>query len=152
MINFTVPDEFIVQRNERKEKYNARGRDDKKHLMDIDCELFEYYHLEEVPGYSDDDRWEIDMVKGHKNIDCKCITKWYNISQMKMCYLLRQHGATTHFQFWEWTERPDRPLEAGDEVVMQDLGTIKYWDVLKNIQPSGYNGGYYVNVRKLLNV
>ena len=116
--------------------------------MDIDAELYEYYYLKHM-GFNDDDRWQIDMISPENHrIDCKCITKWYNISQMKMCYLLRQHDITTHFEFWEWTDRPDRPLEVGDMPQMRKLVRVPYWDVMSNIQPSKFNGGYYVDVRK----
>ena len=149
MITYKVPAEFIEQRAERKDKYNPRGRDDRRHLMDIDAELYEFYHIWETGGlFHDDERWEVDMTLDDYFIDCKCITKWYNISQMKMCYLLRQHGITTHFEFWEWVDRPDRPLEEDDYVQMRKLALVPYWDVMKNIQPSKFNGGYYVDVRK----
>ena len=148
MITYTVPLAFIEQRDLRQLQYNARGRDLNRHLMDIDAELYEYYHIHEAE-YEDDDRWEVDMVLDNQHfIDCKCIAKWYNISQMKMCYLLRQHGITTEFEFWEWVSRPDRPLEPGDEVSMRQLNVVPYWDVMKQIQPSKFNGGYYVDVRK----
>ena len=149
MINYTVPQDFIDQREVRKEKYNPRGRDDTRHRMDIDAELYEYYLINNLDsGAMDDDRWEVDYQLGRKKVDCKCITKWYNIGQMKMCYLLRQQGITTHFEFWEWVDKPDRPLEAGDEVSMRSLAMVKYWDTLKNVQPSKFNGGYYVDIRK----
>ena len=148
-IAYVVPIEFINQRDLRQQKYNARGRDLRQHLMDIDAELYEYYLINEKK-YEDDDRWEVDFKSGGTTYDAKCISKWYNISQMKMCYLLRQHGITDKFSFWEWQVRPDRPLEAGDHVVMNHLLTKDYWDIMKNIQPSKFNNGYYVDVRKML--
>ena len=110
MITYQVPKEFIHQRDERAKKYNRRDRsEESKHLMDIDAELYEYYCIHEQ-GYIDDDRWEVDMLHGSETIDCKCIDKYYNISQYKICYLLRQHGITDTFEFWEWSHRPPRPL------------------------------------------
>ena len=147
MITYTVPADFIEQREARKLKYNPRDRDDRQHRMDIDAELFEYRLLQD-PIYDDDDRWEVDYSLDGKTYDAKCITKWYNISQYKMCYLLRQHGITDYFTFWEWTDKPGRPLQEGDIVQMRELAVVPYWDVMKNIQPSKFNGGYYVDVRK----
>ena len=149
MTAYIVPQQFIDQRNERAEIYNPRGRSKERHLMDIDAELYEYYLINEKK-YEDDNRWEVDFKSGETTYDAKCITKWYNISQMKMCYLLRQHGVTDKFSFWEWQVRPDRPLETGDHVVMNHLLTKDYWDIMKHIQPSKFNGGYYVDVRKML--
>ena len=149
MITYTVPKEFIAQRNERAKKYNRRDRSESKHLMDIDAELYEYYCIHEQE-YINDDRWEVDMLHGSETIDCKCIDKYYNISQYKMCYLLRQHGVTDTFEFWEWSHRPPRPLQENDEVMMNPLIRLDYWDVMKNIQPSKFNQGYYVDIRKML--
>jgi hypothetical protein len=147
-IRYSVPQAFIDQREERKLKYNSRDRDDRQHRMDIDAELYEWYYLNHM-GFRDDERWEIDMISPENDrIDCKNITKWYNISQYKMCYLLRQHEITTHFEFWEWVDKPGRPLETDDMVQMRKLCRVPYWDVMKNCQPSKFNGGYYVDIRK----
>ena len=146
---YIVPQDFIDQREERLGQYNRRDRTERRHRMDIDAELYEYFLINEA-DYDDDDRWEVDFKDDATTYDAKCISRWYNISQMKMCYLLRQHGITDKFVFWEWQDRPDRPLEAGDHVVMNHLITKPYWDIMSNVQPSKYNNGYYVDVRKML--
>ena len=34
--------------------------------------------------------------------------------------------------------------------MMNPLIRLDYWEVLKNIQPSKFNQGYYVDIRKML--
>ena len=150
---YKVPEAFIEQRNERQGKYKLFGRTPYHQLMDIDAELYEYDLINEC-GYEDDDRWQVDFVHEGVTHDAKCIDKWYNISQRKLCSLLRQRKITDKFTFWEWQVRPDRPLEAGDHVVMNHLITKPYWDVMDKLQPSGYPkanpSGYYIDIRKML--
>ena len=148
-ITYKVPSDFISQRDQRASEYNPRGRDTRRFLMDIDCELFEYYHIHELGGvYGEDPRWEVDLELDGKTYDCKNIGKYYNISQYKTCYLLRQLDVTDYLWFWEWVERPNRPLKSGDEVTMRDLATVPFRTALKNMQPSQFNQGYYIDVRK----
>ena len=149
VVNITVTQDFIDQRDARAKKYNARGRSDLELRMDIECEVFEWHMIKEGK-WKDDDRWEID---GHcpvyGAVDVKFVKKWYNIPCQKMVYLLRQRDITNSFMFCEWVERPERLLEAGDEVAVRVLGAIDYWELIDSLRTSKYNG-FYVDVKRQL--
>lgn len=155
VINIPVTQDFIDQRDERAGMYNPRGRSEFQLKKDIECEIYEY-HMINIGEWDDDERWQVDGVcPDLGNVDVKFITKWYNISQYKMLYLLRQRDITEHFVFCEWTDRPKRLLQAGDVVGIRCLGHVPYWTLIDGIQPSGFAGsdgrkGYYADARRLL--
>lgn len=149
IINIPVTQDFIDQRDARAKKYNARGRSEVELRLDIECEVFEWHMIKEGK-WKDDDRWQVDGICPiYGAVDVKFIKKWYNVSCQKMVYLLRQRDITRHFIFCEWASRPDRLLEAGDEVSVRWLGGLSYWDVIDNLQTSKYNG-FYIDAKRLL--
>jgi len=148
-ISITVEQDFIDQRDERSKKYNPRGRTGLQLRLDIECELFEWYMIE-THKWQGDTRWEIDGVCPiYGNVDVKFIKKWYNLSCQKLIYILRQRKLVDHFIFCEWNERPERLLEAGDEVKVNILGALQYWEALDNLKTSQFNG-YYIDVKKII--
>jgi len=83
------------------------------------------------------------------NVDVKFIDKFYNIAHKKMAYLAWQSTDVETFVFCEWVNRPERLLKAGDEVEINVIGILSYMDFLKNLRPSKFNAGYYVNARQV---
>ena len=145
----TVTQDFIDQRDARAEKYNPNGRTLEKLKLDIECEIYEWAMIKEG-HWADYDGWKVDGVfNNNVFIDVKFIKTWYNIAPKKMIYLLQQRDIVTDFIFCEWGSRPERLLEAGDEVVVNRLGKIEYWDLINMIKPSRFNG-FYADVRKEL--
>ena len=144
-----ITQDFIDQRDKRGEKYNPRGRSKEQLLRDIECEAFEW-HMIKTKKWANYDGWQVDGgCPIYGNVDVKCIKEWYNIPCKKFVYLLQQRNYIDHFLFVEWNERPDRLLVAGDNVSMNVLGAIEYWDVINNIQVSKYNG-FYLRARDLI--
>ena len=146
--NITVTKDFIDQRDARAEKYNPNGRTLEKLKLDIECEIYEWSMIKENI-WQDHRSWKVDGIFNGEYYDVKFIKQWYNIACKKMIYLLQQRNVCTHFVFCEWASRPERLLEAGDEVVVNRLGKIEYWDLINMIKPSRFNG-FYADVRKEL--
>lgn len=144
-----VTQEFIDQCYERAEIYNPGTRSKEQLLRDIECEIFEY-HMIKTDQWDSHDSWKVDGVSDvYGNVDVKFVHKYYNIAHKKMAYLAWQATDLETFLFVEWVSRPDRLLKAGDEVEVRIVGYLSYMDFLKNVRPSHYNNGYYVDVRKV---
>jgi len=144
-----VTQDFINQREQRAKIYNPGQRSETQLRLDIECEIFEWDMISKGI-WDDDDRWQVDGVCSiYGNVDVKFIKKWYNIPCQKLIYILRQRDITETFFFCEWNYRPERLLEDGDQVKVNMLGALPYWDLLDNIKTSKYNG-YYVDVKKLI--
>ena len=155
-MKITVTDEFIAHRTAKAGIYNGRGRSEEQFLMDLDCEIYEW-HMINSNIWLDSNDWKIDAVvpdpDGYKAVDVKFISKWYNISCTKMHNILQQRRILDGYLFCEWTSRPNRPLQAGDEVEFKEIGYIEYEDLVDEIKVSrGKWGGFYADVRKALMV
>ena len=146
-----ITQDFIDWRDEKAELYNGRGRSKKRFLMDIECEVYEWFKINNKEWESHDD-WKVDAITPEYGlVDVKFIDKWYNISATKMHNILQQRKVLDGFYFCEWIDRPVRPLVAGDNVSVGDLGFIGYEDLIDIIQVSrGKWGGHYADVRKFL--
>lgn len=116
--------------------------------MDLDAELYEH-HMITTGQWEDYDDWKVDaVVPGVGNVDVKFISKWYNISNVKMLNILQQRFILDAYVFMEWVGRPQRPLEAGDEVDIRYVKTLLYDDLCDRIKVSrGKWGGFYADVR-----
>ncbi len=147
----TVPEDFITYRAEKAKQYNQRGRTERKFLMDIDCELYEFLMIKE--GIWDPhESWMVDAVTPTgTHIDVKFIQKYWNLSGSKITNILQQRRIIDEYQFMEWKDRPKRPFEAGDEVECDIVGELSYDQVADNIRPSfKAQGQYYLDARRLL--
>ncbi len=148
LLEITVDQGFVDQCIEHSKIYNAGQRSQERLIRDIECELYEYYMISNNL-WDKHDSWKVDGVSEvYGNVDVKFIDKYYNIAHKKMAYIAWQSTDLDTLIFCEWVERPDRKLEAGDVVKINVVGYLSYMDFLKNLQPSNYNAGYYVNVRK----
>ena len=156
MREIKVTPAFLEHRSEKAAQYNRRGRDERKFLMDLDAELFEWYMINVTEEWEDDpDDWMVDAIvpdpDGYKRIDVKFITKWYNISCTKMHNIIQQRRVLDGYYFMEWIERPDRPLQDGDTVSVRMVGYLTHDELLDNIKVSrGQWGGFYCDVRGLV--
>ena len=156
-----VPAEFIKYRAEKEKLYNRRGRDRNKFLMDLDCEIYEWYMID-IGEWKAHDDWRIDAVLKNvhsalpsedteANIDVKFIKKWYNLSNTKMLNFVKQHDVIHGYLFMEWVYEPTRPLEEGDDVACRQVRYLPYTDLANIIQISrGKWGGFYADVRGTL--
>ena len=144
-LTFTVPAEFLEYRAEKAKLYNRRGRNENKFLMDLDCEFHEWTMIKEGLWEPSDD-WRIDAYTLGKAIDVKFISKWYNISPLKMCNILQQRFILDGYLFFEWITRPGTPLQEGDEISYRQVRYVDYETLLDNVRVSKYNG-HYVDVR-----
>lgn len=147
-MKLTVTEEFINLRTDKRNLYNRRGRTEEAFLMDLDAELYEH-HMITTGQWEDYDDWKVDaVVPGVGNVDVKFISKWYNISNVKMLNILQQRFILDAYVFMEWVGRPQRPLEAGDEVDIRYVKTLLYDDLCDRIKVSrGKWGGFYADVR-----
>ena len=146
-----VTEDFIEHRHEKLGIYNPRGRTDRKFKMDIDCELLEWFMLRTGDWY-EHPSWMVDGITPEgKSIDVKFVQKYWNLSGSKITNILQQRKILDEYHFYEWVERPKRPLEQGDLCEVRCVGILSYDTVADNIRPSfKAQGQYYLDVRKLL--
>ena len=116
--------------------------------MDLDAEIYEHHRIT-TGDWEDYDDWKVDaVVPGIGAVDVKFVSKWYNISNVKMLNILQQRFVLDAYVFMEWLGRPQRPLEAGDEVEIGYVKTLLYDDLCDRIKVSrGKWGGFYADVR-----
>ena len=148
-----VKPEFIEYREEKRQQYNQRNRSDRKFLMDLDAELYEWDKLNYDEWLSSDD-WRIDAFdEWGRAIDVKFIRKYWNVSREKTLNLIKQRNVLYGYLFMEWVSRPSRPLMAGDEVEVKQLGYIDYNTVADSLKKSFKEpDGFYVDVRTILEI
>lgn len=146
-----VKPEFIEYRTEKQQQYNQRNRTDRKFLMDLDAELYEWDKLNYDEWRSSDD-WRIDAFdEWDRAIDVKFIRKYWNVSREKTLNLIKQRDILDGYLFMQWVSKPNRPLIAGDAVEVQQLGFLHYGSVADNLRKSFKEpDGFYVDVRALL--
>lgn len=147
----TVNQNFLKHREEKFNQYNQRGRTDRKFLMDLDAELLEHTMIEKGKWFAHPS-WMVDFmdVTG-TTYDVKFIRKFWNVSREKTLNVIKQRNILNNFMFWEWVDRPNRPLENGDDVTVQLVGTLTYDEVADNLRKSYKEpDGFYVDVRKLI--
>jgi len=153
-----VTSNFINHRAEKEAMYNKRGRDHNRFLMDLDCEIYEWYKIDNGEWQPHKD-WRVDgqvydptnKNTAWYNVDVKFIKKWYNISNTKMLNFVKQHDIVDLYIFMEWVEEYDRPLQEGDTVEVRPVGQISYTDLANIIQISrGKWGGFYADVRSAI--
>ena len=143
-----VTEGFIDHRTEKTFLYNTRKRSTEKFLMDLDAELLEYHMIHN--GYWEEhESWMVDAIDDHgQTIDVKFIDKWYNISNQKMLNILQQRNILDVYSFWEYTERPDRPMRQGDKISVRHVNDVSYGSLADNIRVSrGKWGGFYADPR-----
>ena len=143
-----VSQEFIDWRADHAKLYRQGKRTDEQFLLDLDSEIHEYTLISNGLVEPHDDMMVDYECDEWGNVDVKFIDKWYNISCSKMLWMLKQRYTVDHYEFCEWVDRPDRPLEVGDMVTWQPIAVIHYDDIMDNLKTSQYNG-FYVDVRKL---
>ena len=153
-MEIVVTQDFIDHRTEKAALYNKRGRSHDQFLKDLDAEIYEHYMIS-TGDWQDEDDWRVDAyvetADGIYRFDVKFISKWYNISCTKMLNHLQQEGIVDGYNFMEWVNRPDRPLEVGDTVEVRALGVISYDELRSLIRVSrGKWGGFYADVRTYL--
>ena len=166
-----VTSDFLNHRAEKEAMYNKRGRDHNRFLMDLDCEIYEWYKIDNGEWQPHKD-WRVDAqvydptneytrrnlydsyddksksFTAWCNVDVKFIKKWYNISNTKMLNFVKQHNIVDLYIFMEWVEEYDRPLQEGDTVEVRPVGQLSYTDLANLIQVSrGKWGGFYADVR-----
>ena len=152
-----VTQDFINHRTEKSKIYNPRGRTERKFLMDLDAEIYEHDMIQAEMWEPDDD-WRIDghitTPDGWLATDVKFISKYYNLTPVKVCNILQQRNILHGYLFMEWVKKPNRPLQVGDTVETRQLGYIRWEDLADNIKVSqGYNKwgtSHYVDVRRLI--
>lgn len=150
-ITIKVTEDFIEQRLANSKLYNQTGRSDRKFWMDLDCEIVEYDYI--ARGVWDNvSGWEVDAAIDGKNVDLKFVQKYWNITPRRIVNIIRQRKIIDEYHFWEWVERPKRPLEVDDIVTVRFVGALTYDQVADNIKASYKQaGGHYVAIRELIN-
>lgn len=143
--------EFIDYRSEKAEQYNQRGRTDRRFLMDLDAEIYEWDKLH-YNEWQPHDSWMVDGYdEWERKTDVKFIRKYWNVSREKTLNLIKQRTILDGYTFMEWSVRPARPLEAGDRISVRLLGYLDYDTVADNLRKSFKEpDGFYVDVRRLL--
>ena len=151
MIHLKVKQDFIQHRTDKFALYNQRGRTDKRFLMDIDAELYEFEMISSGV-WQPHESWMVDGIDLQgRNVDVKFVQKYWNLSGSKITNILQQRKILDGYKFMQWVNRPARPLEAGDEVFVKDLGFLPYDTVADGIRPSfKAQGQYYFDVHKAL--
>ena len=146
-----VTQDFIDYRTDKSQIYNQRGRSDRKFLMDLDAELYEWDKLN-YDEWRAHDSWMVDAYdEWDRKIDVKFIRGFWNVSREKTLNLIKQRDVLDGYLFMEWISKPSRPLQAGDEVEVRQVGFLSYGDVADNLRKSFKEpDGFYVPVRKLL--
>ena len=150
-MKITVKQEFIDYRTEKSQQYNQRGRSDRKFLMDLDAELYEWDKLN-YDEWREHPSWMVDAYdEWDRKIDVKFIRGFWNVSREKTLNLIKQRDVLDGYLFMEWVSKPSRPLQAGDEVEVRQVGFLSYGDVADNLRKSFKEpDGFYVPIRKLL--
>lgn len=153
MLILQVPSEFINYRTDKAKVYNQRGRSNRRFLMDLDAELFEYIQVWRLGAYDPHPSWMVDFsTKNGLNVDVKFIRKYWNVSREKTLNLIKQRKLLDEYWFYEWIDKPSRPLEEGDGVVVNRIGSLSYDVVADNLKKSYKEpDGFYVDVRRLIN-
>lgn len=150
-LTIEVSGEFLDYREACFERYNQHKRTDSKFLQDLDCEIVEWHMIHEAKQWKDIAGWMVDAEIDNKKVDLKFVQKYWNISPRRIVNILKQRNAIDEYHFWEWIDRPSRPLALGDVVKARRVGILSYDTVADNIWPSfKVPGGCYVDVRKLL--
>ena len=151
MDTIVVTQEFIEYRHEKVNQYNQRGRTDRKFQMDIDCELLEWAMIQ-TGDWHHHPSWMVDAILPNGNqIDVKFVQKYWNLSGSKITNIIQQRKMIHEYAFFEWADRPKRPLEPGDLCKVRLVGLLSFDTVADNIRPSfKAQGQYYLDVRKLL--
>ena len=146
-----VTDEFLEHREEKRQIYNKRGRSDRKFLMDLDAELLEWFNIKKGI-WKAHESWMVDGIdEDGYNLDVKFIRKYWNVSREKTLNLIKQRHILSHYLFYEWGKKPNRPLEKDDIVPMQEVGMLDYDVVADNLKKSFKEpDGFYVDVRGLI--
>ena len=142
-----VTEEFINHRTDKTQLYNQRGRTNQQFLEAIDCEILEWFYLKDYK-WTPHKSWMVDGINHVGNrIDVKFLhDKWWHLTLQKMNNVLLQRNILDAFSFWEFTDKPNRPLEAGDTVTVSHIRDVDYTTVADNILVSkqpGRNGIYY---------
>lgn len=153
-MKITVSKEFIEHKEWALETYNLYGRTPRAHSMAIDCELYELEMISRDLWCAYDD-WKVDGVckETGRYIDVKTLSgKYFNINTgQKLLNILAQRNILDGYQFIEWADRPNRPLELGDEVEVRDIGFLSYDQLADALRVSmKVPHGYYVAVRNML--
>lgn len=146
-----VPYEFIDYRTQRYGEYNQGKRSDRKFLMDLDAELYEWWMINHG-GWTSWDGWEVDAFNTMElTVDVKFISKYWNLSRQSVVNIIQQRTVLDIYQLMEWVSRPNRPLEVNDEVTVRYLGVLPWADAADNIRVSGKDPyGFYIDARKLI--
>ena len=94
-----VTSDFLNHRAEKEAMYNKRGRDHNRFLRDLDCEIYEWYKIDNGEWQPHKD-WRVDAQvydpidknTAWYNVDVKFIKKWYTISNTKKLNFVKQHN------------------------------------------------------------
>jgi len=151
-----VTEDFIifrdneVKRNKLVDKYRKITRSDDQLKMDADCVLLEY-HLITNQIVKPTSTWRNDFELFNMNIDAKRISsKWFNVSDMKLPQYLESMNSNhlTHFMFWKYNRKIDRPFAEGDTVSFTILDIVNAHTVIDSLKSSNRYGGYYYEVNR----
>ena len=146
-----VKPDFIEYRTEKSKQYNQRGRTNRKFLMDLDAELYEWDKLS-YGEWQAHPSWMVDAIdEWGRNVDVKFIRKYWNVSREKNLNLIKQRNDVDGYWFMEWISKPSRPLLPGDEVEVNWIGYLGY-DVVADYLRKSFKepDGFYVDVHKIL--
>lgn len=153
-MKITVSQDFMDHKAWALETYNLYGRTPRAHAMAIDCELYEREMISRGLWQSSSD-WKVDGIcmESGRIMDVKTLSgKYFNINTgQKLLNILSQRDVLDGYLFVEWADRPNRPLELGDECEVNVIGFLSYDELADAIRVSmKVPHGYYANVRKLL--
>lgn len=141
-----IDQSFIDYREEMKWKFVKKGRSEKKAAMDRDCLLPEYILLKRgFVNKSLNREYDFSVPAFEAKVDVKMYDNYFNIDNKKYVWYVMNinKGLLTHFAFYQWAEKPTKPLVVGDRVRFNLVEVSIAKNVLNNKKVSNFKGYYY---------
>lgn len=158
MSNIEIDQAFIDYREQMKWKFHQGNRTDEQFTMNRDCLIIEYSLVQwalATAAYSKE--YDIELPVFNARIDIKVvsgdywnITKYPGMPDKREWYIENVNkGLLTHYAFYRYKVKPNRPLIVGDKVSFNLIEVSTAKDVLNKTVPSIRNpGGWFYQVKK----
>jgi hypothetical protein len=140
-----IDKDFINYRNELAKKLRQGGRNLEQFTRDCDCVVLEYYliknNLVEAPIDISH-----DFICKNKKIDAKIVYNWFNVSDAKKQWYIRniKNESLDAFALYRYVNTPKKALQEGDIVEIKLLEVVDARSLIKSLSPSIRDaGGFY---------
>ena len=114
-IQIPVTQEFLAHRLNNQKKYKQGRRTPVKFLMDLDCELPEFYLYNHIPNLKKSPTWQYDII--HPTLN-RCDLKQISTNN----YITIKNHLTTsfdHYVFWKWITPHNKPTELNESYTIE---------------------------------